>query len=132
MRMVAALLIVLALAGPALAQKLVVKPAPSTSAASKLGLRGAVDSTQPDAAPPPVIGLDGRPILAAPTPAPIAPAPAPAPVQNGGQCRLACAQAYYFCQSTDSPDECPSTWGQCRAACDAPSPTAKFPTTPAR
>lgn len=130
MRMIAALLIVLALAGPALAQKLVVKPAPSTSAASKLGLRGTVDSTQPEAPAPPVIGLDGRPVLAAPLPAPLTPI-AP-PVQNGGQCRLACAQAYYFCQSTDSPDECPSTWGQCRAACDAPNPTAKFPTTPAR
>ena len=37
-----------------------------------------------------------------------------------GQCRLSCAQSYYFCLSGDGGDDCPATWGQCRAACDAP------------
>ena len=39
---------------------------------------------------------------------------------EAGQCRLSCAQSYYFCLSGDGGDDCPATWGQCRAACDAP------------
>ena len=39
---------------------------------------------------------------------------------QAGQCRLSCAQSYYFCLSGDGGDDCPATWGQCRAACDAP------------
>ena len=36
---------------------------------------------------------------------------------DGGQCRMACAQAYYFCLSAGQPDDCGPSWGQCRATC---------------
>jgi len=52
--------------------------------------------------------------------APVLPTPSP-PVYDAAQCRLSCAQAYYFCLASDTPDECPGAWSQCRAACDAPS-----------
>lgn len=61
---------------------------------------------------------------AAESPAPPAPAPVlptSPPAYDAGQCRLSCAQAYYFCLASDTPDECPGAWSQCRAACDAPS-----------
>jgi len=47
---------------------------------------------------------------------------ASSPVGGGPQqCRLSCAQSYYFCLSSDHPDDCPGAWGQCRAGCDAPA-----------
>jgi hypothetical protein len=68
---------------------------------------------------------DARPIerQAAPVePAPPSTSPAAFPTTPvvgdlGGRCRLACAQAYYFCLASDTPDDCPGAWGQCRAAC---------------
>lgn len=47
---------------------------------------------------------------------------------EAGQCRLTCAQSYYFCLASDGAEDCAPTWGQCRAKCDAPSPVASvFP-----
>lgn len=43
----------------------------------------------------------------------------PLPVDGAAQCRLDCAQDYYFCLSSDMADDCPGAWGQCRAACVA-------------
>jgi len=34
-----------------------------------------------------------------------------------GQCRMDCAQAYYFCLSAGEPEDCGPSWGQCRATC---------------
>jgi hypothetical protein len=61
------------------------------------------------------------------TPADSLPAPpAAAPVfssaglvDGGAQCRLTCAQDYYFCLASELSDDCPGAWGQCRAACAA-------------
>lgn len=87
-------------------------------------------------APPPAkSALRGGQAAAAPPAAEVLPLPAyglsTAAARNPGQCRLACAQRYYFCLAADAADECPQTWGQCRAACDAPSPVraaqAEFP-----
>ncbi|WP_309645585.1 hypothetical protein [Phenylobacterium sp.] len=63
-----------------------------------------------------------------PTPLPPMLAPLARPVaSDGGACRLSCARSYYFCLAGDSADECPSSWGQCRARCDAPSPLRGAP-----
>lgn len=43
---------------------------------------------------------------------------------EAGQCRLTCAQSYYFCLATEGAEDCGPTWGQCRAKCDAPSAVA--------
>jgi hypothetical protein len=79
--------------------------------AAKAGLRGSM-TAQPLAADMPPMTL----------PRPAYGVSATAAAQDPGQCRLACAQRYYFCLAGDMADDCPSTWGQCRAACDAPSP----------
>lgn len=58
--------------------------------------------------------------LAPPVPPPL---PAPAPIVTlprsdlAAQCRQDCAQAYYFCLSSEAPEACPGTWSQCRAGC---------------
>lgn len=65
------------------------------------------------------------------TPAPLSPMLAPLArpsTADGGACRLGCARSYYFCLSGESVDECPASWGQCRARCDAPSPSRGAPT----
>ena len=43
---------------------------------------------------------------------------------GAGQCRLSCAQSYYFCLSTEGAEDCGSNWGQCRARCDVSTPVA--------
>ncbi len=40
---------------------------------------------------------------------------------DAGQCRMGCAQTYYFCRAGDHPDDCAGTWGQCVASCDSPN-----------
>lgn len=127
MRGVLALLVCLAaLAAPAQAQKLLVKPPAAKSATASL-LRGPVD---PAAAEFPAKENGKAPAAATlalpPLLAPLAPAR-----PDASRCRLSCASSYYFCLSSDSPDECPSSWGQCRAACDSPSPALDIATIPA-
>lgn len=89
-------------------------------------------SANGDAPAPKHAALRG-PVAAAPaakTPAKPRPAPAPAlaaagadrspiPPDDGGQCRLACSQAYYFCLSSDDSGGCGSTWVRCRSDCAA-------------
>lgn len=98
---------------PAQAQKLPPKPAPSQSAIGAV-LRGPVDPPRP--ADPTRQG--GSP---APPPPALLASPAPAK-PDAGRCRMTCASNYYFCLSNGGTDDCPSSWGQCRAACDSPSP----------
>ena len=47
----------------------------------------------------------------------------PAPVDSG-QCRLACAEAYYACLGGVDTDDCPTGWTRCLAPC---SPSAIAP-----
>ncbi len=109
-------LAILALAGPAQAQKGQLRVvAPSAVPA----LRGALPADSPLTATPslpaPPVSLDQtqdfNPLRSL-NESPVAGA--------AGQCRLSCAQSYYFCLAGELSDDCPSTWGQCRAACDAP------------
>lgn len=128
MRAGLALIVVLAVQGlPAQAQKLPEKPPPAKSATAAL-LRGPVD---PTVAEPPPAGEPGG--ARAATTAALPPLLAPlAPARpDTGRCRLSCASAYYFCLSSDSPDECPGAWAQCRAACDVSSPPLDVATIPA-
>lgn len=127
MRGVLALLVGLTVvAAPAQAQKLPVKPPPAKSATAAL-LRGPVD--------PPAAETPAREEAKAPTAATAALPPLLAPLApsrpDPGRCRLSCASSYYFCLSSDAPDECPSSWSQCRAACDSPSPALDVATIPA-
>jgi hypothetical protein len=46
------------------------------------------------------------------------------------QCRMSCAQTYYFCRAGDHPDDCAGTWGQCVATCNSPNLAPGFSTTP--
>ena len=57
----------------------------------------------------------------------IVPPPAPG---DPSECRMGCAQAYYFCRAGDHPDDCAPAWGQCVAACDAPALGAGAPPAP--
>ena len=112
-RVLILLALTLALANPAGAQQ-----APSPTAAPVLrGSQSADPAAAPDATSP----------VAANAAAALAQSFIPlrtlseTPVAGvAGQCRLSCAQSYYFCLSGDGGDDCPATWGQCRAACDAP------------
>lgn len=83
--------------------------------AAGIALRGAQSATPaaetPSAAEAAAATLTAAQAMSAPT-AEVRAAPA--------QCRLACAQEYYFCLAGDGTDDCAPHWGQCRAACDAP------------
>lgn len=109
--------LILALASPAGAQP---QAAPT--------LRG---SQSADAPPP--FGAVSAPRTPAIDLAPQLPIPlravAETPVAGeAGQCRLTCAQSYYFCLASDGAEDCAPTWGQCRARCDTPSAVASsFP-----
>jgi hypothetical protein len=68
------------------------------------------------AAPPPPVDISAAQSLF--LPAPIAGAPVGGAPQ---QCRLSCAQTYYFCLAGEDGESCSANWGQCRSACDAPT-----------
>jgi hypothetical protein len=46
------------------------------------------------------------------------------------ECRMTCAQTYYFCRAGDQPDECAGTWGECVATCDSPNLARGYSTAP--
>lgn len=58
---------------------------------------------------------------ARPLPVPVAAAASSPPPPDPSQCRLDCAQAYYFCAADDDPDSCSGTWVSCLNRC---SPSA--------
>lgn len=133
MRLALLMLAVAALAaGPAGAQQSrPASPPQGESAVSKL-LRGPV-GTLGGAAP----DRSGALRTAAGTAAAPASLPAlrplstpPPPTGGAGQCRMSCAREYYFCLSGEAAQECPTAWGQCRNACDAPSPLQPGPQLP--
>ena len=57
--------------------------------------------------------------------APAAPSPpAPPPVSVAGDssdCRMACAQTYYFCRASDEEQNCSPAWSRCVATCASPN-----------
>jgi hypothetical protein len=64
------------------------------------------------------------------TPPEIAP-PAPAsPPADPAECRMGCAQTYYFCRASDHADSCAETWGQCVATCTSPNLAPSYSTAP--
>ena len=105
-------LCLLALANSAAAQQ-------SSRPKPPVNLRGTVATAplrrSPVAPPPALDALGARSLF---LPAPIASAPVGGAPQ---QCRLSCAQTYYFCLAGDYPDQCSASWGQCRSGCDAPT-----------
>lgn len=138
MRRLLVSLVLLSLAAPAMSQT-----APGEAGrlsatrpdAGALGLRGAdaFVSANAEAVPQrpgaaePAAALDLRPLASGLGPPPLPSLPSlaslaslaslPAP-PNPEQCRLQCAQTYYFCLAGDGSDECPQAWSQCRLGCD--------------
>ena len=112
------IILTLAIAGAAEAQQTNRGPAAPTAAP---GLRGAVAPEDTNL----------RPVIATPRPqarepvaygarSAIPPITDPAPGAGGvaQQCRLTCAQTYYFCLSGGEADDCSTGWSQCRAGCN--------------
>ena len=57
--------------------------------------------------------------------------PAPLSTTNDpSQCRMGCAQTYYFCRAGDHTDGCAETWGQCVATCNSPNLAPGYSTAP--
>jgi len=54
---------------------------------------------------------------------PILPVPLPLAAdrqgRDPGQCRAACAKAYYFCAAAGDDDGCGGQWAQCKSRCTA-------------
>lgn len=86
-----------------------------TQPASGVALRGAQPAT-PDPQAPTALEAAAAALAAARAQSTPAAQVRAAPAQ----CRLTCAQEYYFCLAGDGTDDCAPHWGQCRAACDAP------------
>ena len=123
--LIGALILLAAARGAGAQQKGRLKPPPAQPAAPT-GLRGEITrdpipmSRAPTASASQTFDINAQSLF-------LPPPVASAPVGGGGQqCRLACAQQYYFCQSNGQADECPSSWGQCRAGCDAPTLSTSY------
>lgn len=85
-----------------------------TALATPAGARQSARTTAvaPSASPP---APDTRnPIL--PVPLPLA---ADRQGRDPGQCRAACAKAYYFCAAAGDDDGCGGQWAQCKSRCTA-------------
>jgi hypothetical protein len=107
----------LAVAGSAGAADGPKKARPKVPPAASPALRGPVGAgPMSPAAPPPPVDISGAQSLFLPSP--IASAPVGGAPQ---QCRLSCAQTYYFCLAGEDGESCSANWGQCRSACDAPT-----------
>lgn len=88
-----------------------------TVPAPGVALRGPLPATRPATGTEPAEAANAALAAARLLSTPLQPADAARPAP---QCRLTCAQDYYFCLSNDGADDCAPRWGQCRAACDAP------------
>lgn len=105
MRLVVCLLLSLTLAAPAVARQSRVPfggPTPDQAALKGTVSAGAA-ATPTDEIPPPL-------------PPPVQPTGLAASPAGGGQCRLACARAYYFCLAGED-DRCPQSWSRCVSGC---------------
>jgi hypothetical protein len=68
-----------------------------------------------------VVAQPARPELDRPARRVSLPAAAPTPAGDPSDCRMSCAQTYYFCRAGEDPDACAPTWGQCVAGCNSPA-----------
>jgi hypothetical protein len=57
------------------------------------------------------------------------PTPQSAPA-DPAQCRMDCAQTFYFCRAGDHPEDCAGSWGQCVATCNSPNLAPGYSTAP--
>lgn len=104
------------------------RPATGQSGAASRppALRGAINPQPARPAQSQAVRGDAPPSEPSPLP------PMPSSLSpDGGQCRLECAQSYYFCLGGDSSDECSSAWGRCRAGCTTPRAPAPVWVSPA-
>jgi hypothetical protein len=118
----AALLAALAAPGGVLAGGRITVVAPSPSQSGAAVLRG--PQTLEAGGGPTAVARDSGDVLDPTLALALSPARPPGGVLSAselGQCRLSCAQTYYFCLAQDASEDCSPNWGQCRAACDAPS-----------
>ena len=46
------------------------------------------------------------------------------------ECRMNCAQTFYFCRAGDHPEDCAGPWGQCVASCNSPNLSPGYSTAP--
>jgi hypothetical protein len=95
-RALACLLILVALAGSAVAQT----AKPTRVVAATPGGAPAQDDTP--ALPPPLIPLTGA-----------------AQARDPDQCRSSCNRTYFFCRANGDDDGCPTQWMQCKTRCAA-------------
>jgi hypothetical protein len=128
-RSLAFLFLSLLVAAPAAAQEKRAKPTTVIRPSPLAGLRSA-------AAPEALAARTGRtltapPPLASPVATPIATLPLPFTPQASepGQCRMACAQSYYFCLAGDDAETCAPSWGQCLSSCTGPPLTPPLAST---
>ena len=75
---------------------------------------------------PTVQQVSTAPTISPPKLTPIAPISPTDPAE----CRMSCAQTYYYCRAGDQPDECAGSWGQCVATCDSPDLARNLSTAP--
>jgi hypothetical protein len=80
---------------------------------------GASASTPPTASP-----------AKAPPPAPGPPPTPPISRADPADCRMDCAQTYYFCRAGSDEPDCSPAWSRCVATCASPDLTPSFSTTP--
>ena len=100
-------------------------PAFAQDADAPATLRPSVQADGPTPAPTTPNATPATPTTPSP---PVAPAFSPIPPQaTAEQCRMRCAQDYYFCLAENEISDCAPTWGQCRLACNKTATT-----TPAR
>lgn len=91
---------------------------------------GAQQGRKPPTPPPTPLTTAAAP-SSAPA-APFSPIVSLTPSGDAQRCRTSCASSYYFCLSTDAPEDCSPNWMQCRNACDAPSRRQVISTLPPR
>lgn len=118
----AVLFAALATPGGVLAGSRITVIAPSAQQSSPIALRGSQSAT--DVRGPTAMSSDSADVLDPTLALALSPARPPAGTLSAGelgQCRLSCAQTYYFCLAQDASEDCSPHWGQCRAACDAPA-----------
>jgi len=118
MRLRLALLLLLAAAGPALAQP---QQKPPSYSAPPPKLRGP-ETPPPSSAPPPALptrqpdqSLDPSLVLPPDTTARMGGLEQER--AGGAICRQACSQTYYFCLSSQDAQSCAASWTSCLTAC---------------
>lgn len=100
-------LLVLACAGPSLAQSVPPKPAPKPAASPLAPMQSPLDSGAA-VLPPPIPLAAGR------------------PYGDAAQCKATCSRTLYFCNAGGDDDGCSSRWAQCTSSCSASYVAPRF------